>query len=324
MVGTANHVGDAHVDVVNDDAELIHGLAELFVAFSGAQEDEIFDFVVREFRFAKNHIGEFRHATQGNFETHGWLRAGSGRLAVPASTARDAARAAALGFFVLAGLGVVAARIFFGGAVAQKGAAVREALFRGFAVEFGALGLVERPFVPLDAEPFEAVDNPGDEFGLVSFGVGVFNPEDHLAVLPASEKPVKQGCSRPADVQISRRGRGEPDPHAVLCFVGHLARVYGASCALILNVQSSERDILRPIGTSAVSMLGYAVEPGRRLYGNRYPLPAASFATGTLVRLLPEICIIHNHKYFVLCIEVAPSCRRTPVPACAVRGDRFP
>ena len=42
------------------------------------------------------------------------------------------------------------------------------------------------------------------------------------------------------------------------------------------------------------------------LYGNRYPLPAASFATGTPVRLLPENSIIHNHKYLALCVEVLP------------------
>ncbi len=36
------------------------------------------------------------------------------------------------------------------------------------------------------------------------------------------------------------------------------------------------------------------------------PLPAASFATGTPVRLLPENSIIHNHKYLALCIEVPP------------------
>jgi hypothetical protein len=34
------------------------------------------------------------------------------------------------------------------------------------------------------------------------------------------------------------------------------------------------------------------------------PGPAVSLATSTLVRLLPEFSIIHNHKYFVLCIDV--------------------
>jgi hypothetical protein len=36
------------------------------------------------------------------------------------------------------------------------------------------------------------------------------------------------------------------------------------------------------------------------------PLPAASLATGTPVRLLPENSIIHNHKYLALCIELPP------------------
>lgn len=53
------------------------------------------------------------------------------------------------------------------------------------------------------------------------------------------------------------------------------------------------------------------------------PLPAAFFATGTPVRLLPENSIIHNHKYFVLCIEVGPSRRRTIVSASGRRGYSF-
>jgi|GEM_PF-2259494 hypothetical protein len=53
------------------------------------------------------------------------------------------------------------------------------------------------------------------------------------------------------------------------------------------------------------------------------PLPAASLATGTLVRLLPENSIIHNHKYFVLCLEVGPSRRGTIVSASDGRGFRF-
>ena len=54
------------------------------------------------------------------------------------------------------------------------------------------------------------------------------------------------------------------------------------------------------------------------------PLPAVFFATGTQVRLLPENSIIHNHKYFVLCIEVEPSRRRTIVSGSGRRGYSFP
>ena len=56
---------------------------------------------------------------------------------------------------------------------------------------------------------------------------------------------------------------------------------------------------------------------------DRYPRPTASFATGTPVGLLPENCIGHNHKYFVLCIEVDPSRCRMVVSPCAGRGCRF-
>src|ERR1700693_23538 len=34
VIGAANHMSDAHVDVVNHDAELIHGLAKFFVALA--------------------------------------------------------------------------------------------------------------------------------------------------------------------------------------------------------------------------------------------------------------------------------------------------
>src|SRR5260370_19466003 len=81
VIGSANHVGDAHVHVVHDGAHLVHGLAEFFIlnghrgavvlsgdrravvlssdrravnAFAGADQDEVFDFVVVKFSFAKN------------------------------------------------------------------------------------------------------------------------------------------------------------------------------------------------------------------------------------------------------------------------------
>src|SRR5271156_1259343 len=54
VIGAANDVGNAHVDVVDHYAELIHGLAKLLIAFAGAQENKIFDFVVGKFAVAEN------------------------------------------------------------------------------------------------------------------------------------------------------------------------------------------------------------------------------------------------------------------------------
>jgi hypothetical protein len=51
------------------------------------------------------------------------------------------------------------------------------------------------------------------------------------------------------------------------------------------------------------------------------PLPAASFATGTPVRLLPENSIIHNHKYLALCIEVPPRAAARLSPCATVEAS---
>ena len=54
---------------------------------------------------------------------------------------------------------VVAANIFFRRAVAQKRVAVGQNLFPGFLVELRPLRLVERPFVPIHAQPLQRVNN---------------------------------------------------------------------------------------------------------------------------------------------------------------------
>src|SRR5260370_11514302 len=125
VIGAANHVGDAHVHVVHDDAHLVHGLAEFFIlsgdrravnAFARTDQDEVFDFVVGKFAFAKNGVEKFGGATQRHFEAHRRFDARSGGPAIAARTTSDAAN---LGT-ICAVFRVVAADIFFRGAVAKK------------------------------------------------------------------------------------------------------------------------------------------------------------------------------------------------------------
>ena len=52
------------------------------------------------------------------------------------------------------------------------------------------------------------------------------------------------------------------------------------------------------------------------------PSPAASFATRTLVRLLRQKCIVHNHRYLVLCIGMTPTSGAAMSPRVPV-GLRF-
>jgi hypothetical protein len=177
MIGAANDMSDAHVDVVDDDAELVHRLAKFFVALAGAEQHEIFDIVVGKFGVAENHVVESCFSADGNFEANRGLGSGGGWDSVAATAANHAANLGAFGAVV----GVVAADIFFRGAVTEKSASVGEALFGGGTVKFGALGLIKRAFIPGEAEPIQAAQNAFDEFGLIAFGVA-----NRTRTLPAS------------------------------------------------------------------------------------------------------------------------------------------
>src|SRR5580704_9648118 len=81
VVGAANDVGDAHLDVVDDDAHLVGGHAPFFAVFAGAKEDEVFDFGVVEFAVAEDGIGEVGFAV-GDAEADGRFYIGIRWLAV--------------------------------------------------------------------------------------------------------------------------------------------------------------------------------------------------------------------------------------------------
>ncbi len=67
-----------------------------------------------------------------------------------------------------------------------------------------------RPFVPVDADPAEAVEDSPDGVLDVPLLVGVVDPEDELAAVMAGQQPVEQGRPHPADVQETGRAGGEP------------------------------------------------------------------------------------------------------------------
>ena len=58
-------------------------------------------------------------------------------------------------------------------------------------------------FVPVESEPFEAVE---DDLGVFVGGtclVGVFDPQQELPALAAGEEPVEEGGAGAADVEIA-------------------------------------------------------------------------------------------------------------------------
>ena len=69
----------------------------------------------------------------------------------------------------------------------------------------------ERPFVPVEAEPAQAVENAVDHFRRRSLDVGVFDAQHEDAAVPAREEPVEEGRAGAADVQVTGRRWSEAD-----------------------------------------------------------------------------------------------------------------
>src|ERR1700748_861196 len=124
MVGTTDKVSDAHVDVVDNDAELIHRLAEVRGIFARTQQNEILDLVVREFALTEYCVEKFRGPTHRNFETNRRLPVLRGGPAIAARTAHDPADLPCGSAFD----GMIASNVTLRRAIAPESAAVRQKL----------------------------------------------------------------------------------------------------------------------------------------------------------------------------------------------------
>src|SRR5262249_43335844 len=194
MISAANHVCDAHVDVVHHNAKLVHGLPEFLAALARTQQDEILDFIVRKLALAEDRVRKFGRSTEWDFEANRRLCSWRRRFPIAAGAARDAPRPATLWLLILARLiwlGVIASGVFVRRTVAEKRAAARHALLGRRAIEFASLRLVERPFVPVHAQPFQALDDPLHQLGLVALGVGILNTQNHHPAMTPCEEPVE-------------------------------------------------------------------------------------------------------------------------------------
>ena len=74
-----------------------------------------------------------------------------------------------------------------------------------FTVALQPLGLVERPLIPIEPQPFHALENCLAELGFGTVCVRVFDAQnEHAAVVPRKE-PVVKRRARPAYVQVTCR-----------------------------------------------------------------------------------------------------------------------
>jgi hypothetical protein len=104
--------------------------------------------------------------------------------------------------------------------VAAIGAAGGEHLHGRLAMTVGARELAHRLAVPVETEPFEAVEDGVDGFRGGAFAVGVLDAEQELAAGLAGVEPVEQRGARPADMQEAGGRGGEAGDD-----LGHGARL---------------------------------------------------------------------------------------------------
>ena len=74
-----------------------------------------------------------------------------------------------------------------------------------------ALRLIDRAFIPGEAQPFQALQNGRGELGLLAVHVRVFDAENEDAARVTREEPVVKRCACPAHVQVTRGRRRKTD-----------------------------------------------------------------------------------------------------------------
>ena len=173
MIFAANDVRDAHLDVVHDVDEMEHRLAV------GAHDDET--------RIGLLAIGEFADDVAGDHVGDRHRLAGHAELD----------RALVLVRQILVEQFLNSALVNLAALRLKIRAAIALALLHGAARH--------RPFVPVKAEPAQAVEDHIDRLAAVAGVVGVLHAQHKRAAGVPGIKPVEQRRASAANVKIARR-----------------------------------------------------------------------------------------------------------------------
>ena len=149
---------------------------------------------VLEARVAADHIVDDRRAIVGDAQAHRPLRLGL------------TAEAAVGPMQLLVSLDVISGRV---GAV---GMPARQERCERLLMALGALGLEDRPLIPIELQPAQRVEDLLDVLGRGALAVGVLDAKHQRAPLAARQQPVEQGGAGAPDVE--RPGGRGSEPHA--------------------------------------------------------------------------------------------------------------
>ena len=199
MVVAADDVADAHVPVVDDDAEVVGRRAVR------AGDDEVVQLGVAEFDAALDLVvpadDAVGRAAEADHRLHAGRRLGQrlARLGAPAAV-------------VLRLLAAFALRLahgieLFRRRVAAVRLAVGEHLRHDLLVTVHALHLVERALVVAEFKPVHRLQDAVDRFLRGTRDVGILDAQDELASVAAGVGPREEGGAGAADMQETG-GRG--------------------------------------------------------------------------------------------------------------------
>ena len=193
MVVATDHVGHAHIVIVNHDGVHI-GRRPV-----RAQKDHVVERGVLDRDVALHLVGDQCGAVAGGLEADH-----EGRVRMVGAVAPGAVEQGAFAFFAR---GVPEGGDFVLGGEAFVGGAIGEHLFGHFAVPVGAGELADGLAIVVEAKPGHAVEDRLGGFGRRALAVGVLDPEQERAAMTSREEPVEQAGARSADVHHAR-GRG--------------------------------------------------------------------------------------------------------------------
>ena len=197
MLDAANDVGHAHVVIIDHHGEIVDRRAVR------AQDNDVLEILVLEHDAALDHVLDHGLALARGLEADDGLNAGRGFGGIAVAPGAQHHERRLLGL----GLGAHRGQIV-GREIALVGLSHCQQLARDLGVAARPAELRHDLVVPLQAKPFQAVEDGVDGFRGVAGAVGILDAQQELAAAMARIQPVKQCGSCPADVQEAcRRGR---------------------------------------------------------------------------------------------------------------------
>ena len=205
-----HHVADFHKVVVGHHRQVIGGEAV------GLQDDEVLLQLIAPFHVAAYQVVDSRHARLRHGEADNPVVVSHGLASGPVPAPPTAVAAVSLSG---PPVGPPQPFQFLAAAIAVIGVVLVEKLFRQPLVNFqpvrlligGVRPLDLRPFVPVNVQPAQAVQNGLDRSLNQPVLVGIFNAYNKLSAMVTGEKPVEQCGSDVADMGLSRGAGGVSD-----------------------------------------------------------------------------------------------------------------